>query len=230
VEALFDLKSLGELYKINFAKRVNRFAAIGEHNGQKYKIHVADSGRLEEILTPNREILCIKNPPSNKTDFTLVAVKMEEGWILINTKLHSKIALAAIKRGILGFIPKRIASEVKIKESRLDFVADETFVELKGCSLVSQKRCLFPNAPTTRGVKHLKTLCALAQEGKKAAILIMGLRKCECFEPHPTRDPEFKNQFAQALSKGVDFKGFFIRINEDLKIEFDGEMKLCDTI
>jgi len=240
---LFNLKTLGELTTGSLIKRHNRFLATAQVKNKIKKVHIADTGRLEEILTPHRELLLLKNRDGLKTDYTLIAAKMKEGWVLINTKIHSQIAKKAIEKGVLGFIPQKIKSEVLYKNSRLDFYIKtskpsiklkktsksdfevEGFIELKGCSLVENDICLFPNAPTSRGVKHIKDLIEAKKEGFEAYILIMAVRKCRCFKPHPTRDNEFKNIFLKALDEGVKFKGFFIKIDENLKILYDGELR-----
>jgi len=152
---------------------------------------------------------------------------MEEGWVLINTKLHTPIAAKAIWMGVLGFKPKTIQKEITFGQSRLDFKADNTYVELKGCSLVQNGLCLFPNAPTVRGVKHIQELIELKKRGFGATLLIMALRRCRCFLPHPTRDKKFEQIFYEALEYGVQFRGFFIRIDEYLQVVYDGELELC---
>ena len=224
---LFDLKSLGTLTQGTLIKRENRFLATAIVDGSIKKVHIADTGRLEEILTPNRELLLLKNRPGLKTDYTLIAAKMEEGWVLINTKLHSPIAKKAIEAGVLGFIPRSIKSEVTFGKSRLDFKVDEAFVELKGCSLVIENTCLFPNAPTTRGVKHIEDLIEAKQQGFEAFLLVMAVRKCRCFAPHPSRDPDFKAIFYQALKVGVQYRGFFATITPELEVILGGELPLC---
>jgi len=224
---LLDLKTLGPLTTGHLKKRHNRFLATAIVDGQTKKVHIADTGRLEEILTPRRELLLLRNRPGLKTDYTLIAAKMEEGWVLVNTKLHSQIAATAIEQGVLGFKPKTLQKEITFGQSRLDFKADDIFIELKGCSLVQKGLCLFPNAPTTRGVKHLKELIELKKQGFQAMLLIMALRKCSCFLPHPTRDKEFERIFYEALENGVEFRGFFIRVDENLEVIYDGELRLC---
>lgn len=224
---LFDLKTLGNLATGTLIERKNRFLATAFIDNKIKKVHIADTGRLEEILTPNRELLLVQNCPGLKTDYTLLAAKMEEGWVLINTKLHSQIAYNAIQKGLLGFQPNKIQKEVTFYDSRLDFKADDTYIELKGCSLVQHDHCLFPNAPTTRGVKHIKALIKAVLEGYKGMILIMAVRKCQCFEPHPTRDDVFKKIFYKALRAGVKFEGFFTKIDQDFNILYDGKFPLC---
>ncbi len=227
---LFDLKTLGTLTTGSLIERKNRFLATATVNGQIKKVHIADTGRLEEILTPNRELLLLKNRPGLKTDYTLIAAKMEEGWVLINTKLHSPVAKKAIEAGLLGFLPKKVQTEARFGDSRIDFLADNMLIELKGCSLVENNICLFPNAPTTRGTRHIEELIQAKEKGFEAAILIMALRRCTCFRPHPTRDEAFRKIFKKALQKGVHFFGFFIRIDEDLHIVYDGELQLCKNL
>ena len=224
---LFDLKSLGTLTTGTLIERKNRFLALGVVQNKAAKIHIADTGRLEEILTPQRELLLLKNRPGLKTDYTLIAAKMDEGWVLINSRLHSPIATQAIQQGILGFRPKTIQKEVPFGKSRLDFKVDNTYVELKGCSLVQNSLCLFPNAPTTRGTKHIQELIQAKEMGFDASILILAVRKCDCFTPHPTKDEAFKAAFSEAIQKGVQFCGFFATITSEFEVIFDGTLPLC---
>ncbi|WP_456382452.1 DNA/RNA nuclease SfsA [Hydrogenimonas sp.] len=223
---LFDLSTLGPTTEGVFIERPNRFVALAKVKEKIHRVHVADTGRLEEILTPGRPLLLLKNRTGMKTDFTLLAAKMEEGWTLVNTRLHAPIARRAIERGVLGFIPNEVKNEVPFGTSRFDYRVDDTFVELKGCSLVQAHRCRFPNAPTLRGVKHLKELIEAKAEGFGACILIMALRPCDCFEPHPFRDDAFRTIFREALKSGVEYRGFHVRIKKE-KVVYGGPMQLC---
>ncbi len=225
-ETLFDLHELGPTTLGRFIKRENRFLALAKVEGRIAKIHIADTGRLEEILTPGRPLRLLANRPGMKTDYTLLAARMQEGWVLVNTRFHRPIAAAAIEKGVLGFIPRHLKEEVIFGKSRFDYLADDMYVELKGCSLVQEGLCLFPNAPTTRGVKHLKALIHAEVQGYRAAILIMALRPCRCFSPHPTRDETFRRTFYEALERGVRFYGFHIRMLENA-IVYDGPLELC---
>ncbi len=224
-ETLFDLSQMGEIVKGKFIERKNRFIGVVEVEGKEFICHIADTGRLKEILTKGRDILLSKNSPQLKTDFKLIACKMEQ-WALINTSIHSKIAKKAIAKGVLGFIPQSVRSEVKIGNSRLDFLVDDLYLELKGSNLLIGEKCVFPDAPTTRGLKHLNELISLKKEGKKAGILIMALRDCNCFETNKRLDPDFSNTFENALNNGVKFFGFKVKI-ENNKIIYNGSLFLC---
>ncbi|MBW9222015.1 DNA/RNA nuclease SfsA [Methanothermococcus sp. SCGC AD-155-C09] len=212
---LMDLNTLGTLKVGKFIRRENRFLGKIIIDGKEKSCYIADTGRLEEILIKNRKVWVIKNREGLKTDYTLIAINIEGEWVLINTSLHSSIAYRAIENGVLGFIPKTIKKEVKFKNSRFDFLVDNnTFVELKGCNLVKENICYFPDAPTKRGVKHLEELIKAKEEGYNSIILIMAIRNCEYFLPNLERDKKFTEMFYRALEKGVDFRGFKIKIDE----------------
>jgi sugar fermentation stimulation protein A len=153
---------------------------------------------------------------------------MDDGWVLVNTSLHSKIGMEAIKNGILGFFPQNIKREVQFGKSRLDYLVDNnTFVELKASNLLIDNRCIFPDAPTERGVKHLKELHLATKKGYKAIILIMGLRNCSCFSPNKILDKNFSDSFFNVLNNGVQFVGFKVKIDDKKRVVLNGSMKLC---
>ena len=222
-----DLNDLGTLEVGRFIKRENRFLGRIVVDGKERSCYIADTGRLRDILVKDREIWVIKNREGLKTDYTLITVNVEGEWVLVNTSLHSNIAYRAIEKGVLGFIPKRIEKEVKFKNSRFDFLVDKnTFVELKGCNLVKGDTGYFPDAPTKRGVKHLRELIEAKEKGYNAVILIMALRDCKYFLPNSETDREFSEMFYKALDKGVNFRGFKIKVEENGKIYFASTLKL----
>lgn len=226
---LFDMKQLGPMIPAVFHNRPNRFIGMISVNRIIKRCHVADTGRLEEILTENRQILVVKNREELKTDYTLVAAKMEDGWILVNTALHSKIVRLALEKGILGFVPTTIQSEVSFGNSRLDFLVDDNiFIEVKASNLLKENACLFPDAPTTRGKRHLEELIQAKKRGYQSIILLLGLRDCSCFSPNRIIDKKFSSTFEKALAAGVGYVGFKIRFNpSDNYLYYDSEMPLC---
>ncbi len=227
---LFDLRELGKIEEGVFLERENRFVGRCRIDGRNFKCHIADPGRLKEILTEGRKVFVVKNPEGYRTDYRLIAVSMEDGIILLNTSVHSKIGYEAIKRGVLGFIPERIKKEVPFGKSRIDFLVDDSvFVELKGCNLKVGKRCLFPDAPTERGRRHLEELIKAKKMGYRAILLFMILRDCECFSPNFELDRKFSEMFLKALKEGVEFRAFKVK-TRDFKLFLDRDIPLCDEL
>lgn len=216
---IFDLKDFGTIEEGTFIRRINRFVGLGKINGKTKKLYISDTGRLTEILKEGVKIKVYKNKPDLKTDYTLLTVNTDGENILINTSIHSQIGYNAINTGILGHIPKKIKKEVVYGNSRLDYLVDDKiFVELKGCNLKIGNVGYFPDAPTVRGVKHLKELIKCKEEGYDSVILIMVLRDVEYFSPNLERDENFFKMFYHALSKGVKYRGFKIHVDDDLKV------------
>ncbi|SNZ03314.1 sugar fermentation stimulation protein A [Persephonella hydrogeniphila] len=225
---LFDLKKLGKIEEAEFVERKNRFVGLCQINNQIRTCHIADSGRLKEILTEGRKLLVVKNSEKLKTDYRVLAARMEDGWVLLNTSFHSKIGKKAIENGVLGFKPEKIKTEVQFRKSRIDYlINDKIFVELKGSNLLSGKKCLFPDAPTERGKRHLEELMQAVKQGYRAVILIMVLRKCRCFETNRKLDPRFSETFEKALQEGVQFVGFRVKIDENLNVVLKEKINLC---
>jgi len=220
-----DLKDLGELEVGRFIRRENRFVGRVVVDGRERSCYIADTGRLKDILVKGREVWVIKNREGLKTDYRLITVNVEGEWVLVNTSLHSTIASRAIEKGVLGFTPRSIRREVTFKNSRFDFLVDNnTFVELKGCNLVRGDTGYFPDAPTKRGVKHLRELIEAKEMGYNAVILIMALRECKYFLPNFKMDRAFSEMFYRALEKGVEFRGFKVKVGEDKKVYLDSDL------
>jgi len=226
---LFDLKSLGKIEEAVFLERPNRFKAICKKGNEIISCHVADPGRLKEIFIKGRQVFLIKNKPAMKTDYKIVAIDVDGEIVLLNTSLHSKIGEEAIKKGVLGFIPDKIKKEVQFGNSRIDYLVNENiFVELKGSNLLIENKCLFPDAPTERGARHLEELIEAKKQGYKAIILFMAVRKCNCFYPHKPVDEKFFNTFFKALQNGVEFKGFKIEIDKNFNVILKENIKICE--
>ncbi len=218
----------GEPTEGTFIERENRFTAKVLVKNEIKRAHISDTGRLEDLLVFGVPALLSPNP-KGKLDYKLVSVKSEEGWILVNTHVHSLVAERLIREGVLGFKPENIEKEVKVGNSRIDFLIEgKLFLEVKGCNLSKNGTCLFPDAPTERGKKHLEELIKLKDLGFEAGIMILSFRKCKCFLPNKSIDPEFSKVFWEGLSQGIKFFGFKIGFcRESFKLKLLGNLEIC---
>ncbi|MEO2068126.1 MAG: DNA/RNA nuclease SfsA [Desulfurobacteriaceae bacterium] len=229
MEKILNVKELlGDFSRGLFVERPNRFVGLVSVKGKIFKAHISDTGRLKELLIPETPVI-LANNERGKLDYKLVAVLNDGTWVFLNTSLHSKIAQKVIEKGLLGFIPEEIKREVKWRNSRIDFLVDGKFyIEVKGCNLEKRNICLFPDAPTARGRKHLEDLIELREKGFETAVLFLVFRKCECFKPHEVQDPKFAKTFKLALEKGVKFYAFKLSFcPESGWIYFEKEIALC---
>ena len=153
-----------------FIDRPNRFIAHVDLDGEKLTVHVKNTGRCKEILVPGTEVILSESDnPDRKTKYDLIAGY--KGELLIN--IDSQAPNPAFKEfipkcGLFGSDPI-IHSEFTHGDSRFDFFIEDgdrkIFVEVKGVTLEENGICRFPDAPTERGLKHLRGLMAALDEG-----------------------------------------------------------------
>jgi sugar fermentation stimulation protein A len=191
-----------------FRARPNRFIAHIEINGKLEICHVKNTGRCKELLTPGAKVWCQQfDSTSRKTKYDLICV--QKGDILIN--MDSQAPNAAAKQWLLGGGLGKIENlkaEYTHGDSRFDFsfIKDGKlcFLEVKGVTLENDGVCAFPDAPTERGVKHLKGLTAAAKEGYGAFVLfVIQMADMKYLRPHDETDPAFGKALREAAANGV---------------------------
>jgi len=199
---------LENLMKGVFVSRPNRFVGEIQYQGHIETAHIHDPGRLKELLLKGVEILFSYS--KGKLKYYIKAVKTGSEWVLIDTALHSKIALKVFK-----FLPqflkvKEIKTEVRIGNSRIDFTLDKIPLEVKGVTLVKEGVALFPDAPTERGTRHVKEIIK-----HNGIILFLVFRSAKCFRPNSEMDPKFSDWLSEARKKGIKII--------PVQISFDGK-------
>ncbi|MGA1793277.1 MAG: DNA/RNA nuclease SfsA [Thermoplasmatota archaeon] len=224
--------------KARFVSRPNRFLAMvemGENGRSVVKAHVHDPGRLKEVLFPGNEVLLRRaDSRVRKTRWDVIAGKVGDTWVLVNSSFHRPISSATLMDIDIAPFGKlsSLRPEVKVGKSRLDYLAidengQELYIEVKGCSLTRDGIALFPDAPTTRGTRHIWELIEIARTGKRAGIMVIVLGpKAECFMPNFETDPDFARAFKEAVDAGVEIRPISFELVED-HLLFRGEVPLC---
>lgn len=105
---------------------------------------------------------------------------------------------------------------------------DDVLIEVKGCNLLFDRMCLFPDAPTTRGTKHLKHLIDSIKDGYKPVLLVLAFRDCECFFPNIKTDKNFAKVFKEAIYHGVEVHVFKVKIGENFEVKIDNKIPVCE--
>ena len=155
-----------------FEKRPNRFIAEVDIDGHKETVHVKNTGRCKELLIPGCEVwLTAPGTPDRKTKYDLVAVRKGNG-ILFN--IDSQAPNKVVKEWLAKKDYDLVIPEYRYGDSRIDFYmerGDEKFLmEVKGCTLEIDGVGYFPDAPTERGVKHIRELIKAKKAGYHAIL------------------------------------------------------------
>ena len=196
-----------------FLERPNRFIAMVEIDGEVQRVHVKNTGRCRELLIPGCRVYLEKSDvPGRKTAYDLVAVEKAaaEGTRLINmdSMAPNRAAGEWLAAGVLGDL-QNLRAEVRAGESRFDFAAEENgrrvYIEVKGCTLEENGVARFPDAPTERGLKHVRELARLAKEGCRCIVLIViQMKGVHLFRPNWATHPEFGHALLAARDAGVE--------------------------
>ena len=203
----------------HFLSRPNRFIAHVEIDGQEEIVHVKNTGRCRELLQPGTEVWCQESTnPNRKTKFDLITVRKGDRLINMDSQAPNIAAGEWLRSGGLGEITN-LKAESFHGDSRFDFSFEkdgrQCFLEVKGVTLENDGVCAFPDAPTERGVKHLKGLTKLAQEGYGAYVLfVIQMPDVKYLHPNDKTDPAFGAALREAAGNGVNILAMDCAITE----------------
>ena len=189
-----------------FCNRTNRFVAEVMINGKQETVHVKNTGRCKELLLPGTEVVLeISDNPSRKTKYDLICVYKENlGWVNIDSQAPNKV----VKEWLAKQDYDMIRPEYSIGNSRIDFYMEKDgqkyLMEVKGCTLEIDGIGYFPDAPTERGVKHLRELQKAAQEGYQCyVVFVIQMEGIHEVRPNVKTHPEFGVALEEARQAGV---------------------------
>ena len=200
------------LIEAAFIRRLNRFAAEVDIDGRIGAAHLANPGRMKELLVPGTRCRVRKAAnPNRKLPYDFVMIKYGR----VNVSLQSFLANDLVAEALAG---RKIPSlsqwsvtrrEVTYGRSRVDFLLgnhrnEEMTLEVKSCTYVIKRHGFFPDAPTTRGARHVREAIHRVKNGGKAGILFCVQRAdCDVVSPNAETDPDFTAALRDAHKAGV---------------------------
>jgi len=194
------------IVEAKFISRPNRFIAHVDIDGIEVVVHVKNTGRCKELLIPGCRVYLEKaTNPERKTPYDLVAVDTPIGIINIDSQAPN----AVVKEWLMKQDYDLVVPEYKYGNSRIDFYMekgeDKYLLEVKGCTLIKDGIGYFPDAPTERGVKHLRELTAAIDKGYKAmAAFVIQVEGVSEVRPNIETHPEFGVALTEAKNAGVE--------------------------
>jgi sugar fermentation stimulation protein A len=202
------------LVEATFVERPNQFVVVANLDGTEVRAHMPDRGRLLDVLVPDRPLLLAHCPaPHRKTDYQAVAAVIGERLVSLDTHLPNRLVASVLEADdfeeVSGFETWR--KEKTIGESRFDFLLEDgperLILEVKSVArLDDDGAARFPDAPTTRGRRHVEELTALAdQDHTRAALcfLVQG-EHADRVEIDTDIDPELHRALIEARANGVE--------------------------
>lgn len=215
-----------ELFKGTLIKRYKRFLADVElETGEIVTAHCANSGTMKACNEPGRPVyISFHDNPRRKLKYTWEIIEMQDSLVGVNTGIPNKLVKTSIENGLVEELSHytHVKPEVKVGEhSRLDLLLTndndddkDCFVEVKNCTLVNDRTASFPDAVTTRGLKHLIELQSLVKKGKRCVMFYLVQRMdADVFKPADSIDPKYGKELRKAHKKGVEILVYDVTIN-----------------
>ncbi len=213
-----------EIEKGIFLSRENRFVARVLTERGEERVHVKNTGRLKELLVPGREIILSKaqvpgkgSAPARKTAYDLIAVR-KPGLGLVN--IDSQAPNKVVAKWLQGKNFDLVRAEYTFLSSRFDFYLEnqgqKMLMEVKGCTLEVDGMGYFPDAPTTRGTRHVLELAKAAGMGYLCTIVfVIQMPRITQVLANGKTDPAFAAAIEKARAAGVRILNLPCAISED---------------
>ena len=205
-----------------FLERPNRFAAWVEVNGFPAMVHVPNSGRMRELLQrSNRVLLTPKAAPGRKTGYDMSLVDLGQTLVSTDARIPPALVEEAFAEGHLDQFSRYtwVRREVTFSHSRLDMVMGNgglCYLEMKSVTLVEDDVGLFPDAPTSRGVRHMNALALAVGKGHRAAVIFVVQREdAHAFSPNDSADPLFGTALRESKAAGVEIYAYRCRVSAE---------------
>ena len=216
-------------------KRYKRFFVDIKIGEQIITAHCPNTGSMHGLLKNGNKVWVSKSQnPKRKLKFTLEIIQVGKSKVGVNTHLTNKIVLNALENNLIKEFKNffEIKSEVKFgANTRFDFLLlnkiDKVFIEVKNVTL-SRKNGLaeFPDAVTSRGLKHINELIKASKKNYKIYILYLIQRDdCESFKIASDIDPNYDIALKKAVKNNLNLLcydcKFFpkgIKLNKKIKI------------
>lgn len=209
--------------RAKFINRPNRFIANVELDGRVEKVHVKNTGRCKEIFVEGTTVILEEGTnPNRKTRYSVIGGYKDE--LLINT--DSQVSNAVVYDALLENRIEEITGidyikrEVTFGNSRFDIYFEnghqKGFIEVKGVTLEHDSICMFPDAPTERGTKHVYEMIEAVKQGYQGYIFfLVQMEGMKYFTPNDEMDPEFGKALREAHDQGVEILVYDSLVKED---------------
>ena len=219
-----------------FIKRYKRFFVDIKIRNKVITAHCPNTGSMFGLLKKGNKVWLSKSDnPNRKLKYTLEIIQDNKSKVGVNTHATNKIVFDALQKNLIKEINNisDIKPETKFgKKTRFDFLVlkntEKIFVEVKNVTLSRKKKIAeFPDAVTTRGLKHIYELINAGKKNYKIFILYLIQRDdCKLFQIAKDIDPNYATALKKAVKNNLKilcydckFYSKGIKLNKQVKIE-----------
>lgn len=234
------------LIEATLIKRYKRFLAdVRLADGEEITVHCPNTGSMKNCAEPGWPVwLSDSQNPKRKYRYSWEWVGVQQQFkACVNTARANQLVAEALEQQVITELSdyQRIQSEPKVEDGRLDFLlhqddgnddpATKAYVEVKTVTLLDSQEDgqqagsgSFPDAVTDRGLKHLKRLLALHQQGYRAVLLFCVAHEgIQCVRPADEVDAKYGAALREVMAQGVEVLAY--------RVHFDDQgMQITDSV
>ena len=195
-------------------KRYKRFFVDIKIKNQVITAHCPNTGSMYGLLKKGNKVWISKsNNPNRKLKYTLEIIENDKSKVGVNTHSSNKIVHDALKNNLIDEFKNLLEIKTETKfgtNTRFDFLVlkkkDKSFIEVKNVTLCRKKEIAeFPDAVTSRGLKHINELLKASKKNYKIYILYLIQRDdCKTFTIAKDIDPNYANALTKAVKKKLN--------------------------
>ena len=217
-------------------KRYKRFFVDVKIKNKTITAHCPNTGSMYGLLKKGNKVWVTKSDnPNRKLKYTLQIIEDKKSKVGVNTHLTNKIVHHALENNLIKEFDKKFEIKPETKfgnNTRFDFLITQkkfkAFIEVKNVTLSRIKNLAeFPDAVTSRGLKHINELLKASNMGYKIFILYLIQRNdCKLFKIAEDVDPEYSNSLVKAVKKKLNilcydckFLSKGIKLNQKVKFK-----------
>jgi sugar fermentation stimulation protein A len=220
----FEILSWPTLIPGILIKRYKRFLAdVKLNSGQIVTAHCPNTGSMKACCESGRPVyLSYHDNPKRKLKYTWELIEMSTSLVGVNTLIPNRLVFESVKAGVVPELSgyETVKREVKISDrSRIDLALitkdqNRCYVEIKNCTLVDNRVALFPDAVTSRGLKHINELQAMADSGCRCVMFYFIQRMdADVFRPADHIDPKYAKGLRRAVKGGLEILVYDVAID-----------------
>ena len=198
-------------------------------DGNTLVSHCPNTGSMKGLLNEGAKLLLTShNDPKRKLQYTTEVIYTETTPVGINTSRPNKLVAEAITNGTITELAgyETIKPEVKYgTNSRIDLLLSDPnkpdcYVEVKNTTMRQDTAdntatTRFPDAVTSRGLKHLEELAEMVSQGHRAIMVFLCQREdCTQFAPADEIDPAYGKKLREVIAHGVEAICYDCTLNE----------------
>ena len=217
-------------------KRYKRFFVDIKINNKIITAHCPNTGSMYGLLNKNNRVWVSKsNNPNRKLKYTLEIIEDNNSKVGVNTHSTNKIVYHALQNNLIEEFDNILDIKPEIRfglNTRFDFLITDkkykAFIEVKNVTL-SRKKTLaeFPDAITTRGLKHINELLKASKKNYKIFIIYLIQRNdCKSFTIAKDIDPNYAKALSSAVKNKLKilcydckFSSKGIKLNNKIKLQ-----------